>query len=68
MIVRTWHGWTTPDNADAYQQLLDTTIVPGTLAGAISGLHGVDILRRRDGDDRGVAFLRQPALPAQDPG
>jgi antibiotic biosynthesis monooxygenase (ABM) superfamily enzyme len=57
MIVRTWHGWTTPDNADAYQQLLDTTIVPGILARAIPGLRGVDILRRRDGDGDQVEFL-----------
>jgi len=56
MIVRTWHGWTTPDNADAYQQLLDTTIAPGTLARAIPGLRGVDILRRRDGDGGEVEF------------
>jgi hypothetical protein len=32
MIVRIWHGWTSGDNADAYQQLLDTTIVPTIIA------------------------------------
>jgi hypothetical protein len=57
MIVRIWHGWTTPDNADAYQQLLDTTIVPGIIAKGISGLGGVDILRRRDGDGEEVEFI-----------
>jgi hypothetical protein len=57
MIVRTWHGWTTPDNADAYRQLLDTTIVPGILARAIPGLRGVDVLRRRGHDDGEVEFL-----------
>jgi antibiotic biosynthesis monooxygenase (ABM) superfamily enzyme len=56
MIVRIWHGWTTSDNADAYQKLLDTTIVPGILARAIPGLRGVDILRRRDGDGGEVEF------------
>ena len=57
MIVRIWHGWTTPDNADGYQQLLDTTIVPNILARAIPGLFGVDILRRHDGDGREVEFV-----------
>lgn len=28
MVLRIWHGWTTPDNADSYPQLLDTTIAP----------------------------------------
>jgi antibiotic biosynthesis monooxygenase (ABM) superfamily enzyme len=57
MIVRIWHGWTTPGNADAYQQLLETTIVPGIIAKGIPGLSGVDILRRRDGDGEKVEFV-----------
>jgi hypothetical protein len=57
MIVRIWHGWTTKEHADAYQQLLDTTIVPGILERGISGLRGVDILRRHDPDDHEVEFL-----------
>jgi len=28
MIARIWHGWTTPDNADAYQRLLTGEILP----------------------------------------
>jgi hypothetical protein len=32
MILRIRHGWTTRDNADSYQQLLDTTIAPATIA------------------------------------
>jgi hypothetical protein len=57
MIVRIWHGWTTKDHAYAYQQLLDTAIVPGILERGISGLRGVDILRRRDHDNHEVEFL-----------
>jgi|SRR5512133_2597475 len=57
MITRIWHGWTTPENADAYQELLDTTIVPNILARAISGLRSVDILRRRDGEGPEVEFV-----------
>lgn len=50
MIIRVWHGWTGRENARAYQQLLDSEIVPAITARAVPGLHGVEILRR-DGDD-----------------
>lgn len=29
MIIRMWHGWTTPENADVYEELLMTEIFPG---------------------------------------
>ena len=57
MILRVWHGWTTSENADAYQQLLTTSIVPSIIAKAIPGLTGVDILRRTDGDDADIEFV-----------
>lgn len=38
MILRVWHGWTTDENADAYQQLLTTSIVPGIISEAIPGM------------------------------
>lgn len=28
MIARMWHGWTTPENAEAYETLLRTQILP----------------------------------------
>ena len=28
MIARVWHGWTTPENAAAYERLLRTNILP----------------------------------------
>ncbi len=37
MISRIWHGWTTPANADAYENLLRTEIFPGILARKIAG-------------------------------
>ena len=49
MILRIWHGWTTPANADAYQDLLNTTIVPGIMAKSIPGLRSLDVLRREEG-------------------
>ncbi|HEY0565303.1 MAG TPA: antibiotic biosynthesis monooxygenase [Terriglobales bacterium] len=43
MIARIWHGWTTPENAKAYEELLQTEILPG-----IERAHGhsVDLLRK----------------------
>jgi hypothetical protein len=56
-ILRVWHGWTTVENADAYEELLTTSIVPGILAKAIPGLTGVDILRRTDRRDADIEFV-----------
>lgn len=28
MIARLWHGWTKPENADAYEQLVATKVLP----------------------------------------
>ena len=46
MITRVWHGWTTPANADAYEQLLRAEIFTGILARAIPGFRGIQLLRR----------------------
>lgn len=46
LLVRTWHGWTSLDDADAYEDLLATTIVPGIVDRAIPGHRSTDILRR----------------------
>ena len=46
MILRVWRGWTTAENADAYEDLIRTTIFPGILARSISGLEGVELFRR----------------------
>lgn len=50
MISRIWHGWTTPENADAYDQLLRREIFEGIAGRAIPGFQGIDLLRR-DGPD-----------------
>jgi hypothetical protein len=46
MIIRAWHGWTTPDNAAAYDELLNGTIAPGIMSRGIPGLSGLTVLRR----------------------
>lgn len=57
MIVRIWHGWTEPADADAYQRLLDEEVVPGIVGRHIPGFERIDVLRRRDGDDSEVEFV-----------
>jgi heme-degrading monooxygenase HmoA len=46
MISRVWHGWTTPDNADAYEELLKREIFVGIAERQITGYQGIHLLRR----------------------
>jgi len=46
MISRIWHGWTTRENADAYEQLLRTEIFSGIAKRSIQGYRGIHLLRR----------------------
>jgi antibiotic biosynthesis monooxygenase (ABM) superfamily enzyme len=50
MISRIWHGWTTPANANRYQEFLRTEIFPGIAARGIAGFRGIDLLRRDLGE------------------
>ncbi|HSA92803.1 MAG TPA: antibiotic biosynthesis monooxygenase [Terriglobales bacterium] len=47
MIARIWHGYTSPQNADAYEQLLKTTILPGIHR--VAGYRGAYLMRRDAG-------------------
>ena len=49
MIARHWRGWTTPENADAYEQLLRSRVLPGLAK--VEGHRGAMILRREVGDE-----------------
>jgi heme-degrading monooxygenase HmoA len=44
MITRIWHGWTKPDNADKYEELLRSEVLPGIHR--IAGFRGAHLLRR----------------------
>jgi hypothetical protein len=46
MISRVWRGWTTAENADAYQHLLLTSILPGIRARGTAGYLGMRVDRR----------------------
>jgi hypothetical protein len=37
VICRIWHGWTAPDQADAYERLLRAEILPKIRARGIAG-------------------------------
>ena len=50
MICRVWHGWTNPENADAYDRLLREEVFRGIAGRAIAGYHGIELLRRAAGD------------------
>ena len=45
MIVRIWHGYTKPEKADAYADLLRTKVLPGIHR--VIGYKGAYLLRRR---------------------
>ena len=51
MISRIWHGWTTPGNADKYETLLKEEIFVGIQNRHISGLKGIQLLRREVGQE-----------------
>jgi len=55
VIGRLWRGWTAPGDADAYEDLLRYTVLPG-LAG-IDGYEGGFVLRRDEGDEVEFAVL-----------
>ena len=46
MISRIWHGWTSVDNANAYEALLKEEIFTGIEERQIRGYQGIQLLRR----------------------
>jgi len=54
-IKRIWHGWTTPENAVAYEALLHNEVFPGIEAKRIPGYRSIELLRRDLGDE--VEFM-----------
>ena len=54
MIVRVWHGWTKPEDGDAYEEFLRTNVFPA-LTTRVTGFRG-GYVTRRDVDHE-VEFL-----------
>lgn len=51
MILRFWRGWTTPANADAYQRIVSTEVLPSIAARNVDGYLGAYLARRELGDE-----------------
>ena len=46
MIARIWRGWTTAENAAAYQHVVSAQVLPEIAARNLDGYHGAYLLRR----------------------
>ena len=55
MICRLWRGWTTKDNADAYEAIMRGQVVPDIEARRIPGFRSIDLVRRER--DQDVEFM-----------
>lgn len=55
MISRIWHGWTTHENADAYEALLKSEIFVGIRGRHIPGFQKIQLYRRNLGAE--VEFI-----------
>lgn len=56
MIARIWRGWTSHENADAYETLLRKEIFPAIAAKGVAGYQSIQLMRRRLNDDE-VEFV-----------
>ena len=65
MIFRIWHGWTTPENADAYQRIVQDEVFEMIAAKKVAGYHGIDLLRRSAGGEvEFVTIMRFDSIDA----
>jgi antibiotic biosynthesis monooxygenase (ABM) superfamily enzyme len=51
MIIRIWHGYTTPENAPAYEHLLQTKIFPHIEEKKVKGYRKIELIRRPQGGE-----------------
>ena len=56
MILRVWHGYTTPENADTYEALLKQEIFHGIESKDLPGFQGIELLRRKFAEDE-IEFM-----------
>jgi hypothetical protein len=54
-VCRLWRGWTTPENADAYESLLLGQVIPGIEARRMPGFRHIDTVKRDLGEE--VEFM-----------
>lgn len=46
MIIRIWHGWTLPENADSYENILKREVFKGIEDKILAGYKKIELLRR----------------------
>lgn len=46
MVGRIWHGWTKPEDADRYENLLTEEIFPAIAAKKVAGYRSIQLFRR----------------------
>src|SRR5947208_3772183 len=51
MIARIWHGWTKPENAKAYEDMLRDEIFPSIAARNINGYRGAELFINEEDDE-----------------
>jgi heme-degrading monooxygenase HmoA len=65
MISRIWHGYTTPEDADTYEQLLRDEIFTGIAGRNIEGFREIQLFRRpMDGEVEFVTVMWFDSLDA----
>ena len=50
-VCRLWRGWTTPENADAYERIVLGEVIPGIEARRIPGFQHIDLMKRDLGSE-----------------
>ena len=59
MICRLWRGWTTADNADAYERIVRGQVIPGIEARHIDGFRHIDLMKADCGDEDMEPLVRR---------
>ena len=65
MIARIWHGWTKPENAKAYENMLRDEIFPGIVRRQIKGYRGAELfIHEGSAETEFVTLLRFDSMEA----
>jgi len=65
MIARIWHGWTKPENAKAYEDMLRDEIFPGIARRKIKGYRGAELfIHEVSGETEFMTLLRFDSMEA----
>ena len=59
MIARIWHGYTTKENADKYENLLKEEVFVGIEQKNVKGYKGIRLLRRELADETEFTTIMQ---------